>query len=360
MTKRLLILNGLAILTIPIHHASAYGLQAMFYWTDRYLPVSVPNFNLLGTLPYYIIVILRQLDTYSVPAFLFISGFFVAFMARGKASNVTLKILMPRIKILLIPFAIWTVIRYVLLRRFPTSLDELLDPYHFIPILIQFYLISPLLVPLARNRWKLFLILAALVHLSVQSLRYISDLGIEFPGQAFLIGVTPRWVFIGQQPFWFPFGLVFGLHHKYFTELIGKIKDRLLLITVLFGLLAIGEYLVADYLNGDVWIGPSFSGITRNIYILGFILLILATKESSIPFEDFLSNLGAKSLGIYMANIPAIYLTAVLMYRLTPWALGMQFIYQAILILVGLGGPLLLMWLVRETPIRTSYRYLFG
>jgi hypothetical protein len=345
---------------IPIQHATAYGIQAMFYWTDRYLPVSVPNFDLMGTLPYYMIVIIRQLVTFSVPAFLFISGFFVAFMAKGKEPNVTLQKVMPRIKILLFPFIIWTVIRYSLLRRFPTSLDEVLDPYHFIPLLIQFYFLSPLLVPLARNRWKLLLIVAATIHLSVQSMNYLTNLGIEFPGQAFLSSITPRWFVIGQQPFWFPFGLVFGLHHKFFVERIVQMKGRLLLITVVFGLLSIGEYIVADYLNGDVWVGPTFSGITRNVYILGFILFILATNEATIPFSDTFSDIGAKSLGIYMANIPAIYVTAVLLYRLMPWTLGMQLIYQAILFVAGLGGPLLLMWLVRQTPVRVGYRYLFG
>jgi hypothetical protein len=144
------------------------------------------------------------------------------------------------------------------------------------------------------------------------------------------------------------------------VERIVQMKGRLLLITVVFGLLSIGEYIVADYLNGDVWVGPTFSGITRNVYILGFILFVIATNEASFPFSDTFSDIGAKSLGIYMANIPAIYVTAVLLYRLMPWTLGMQLIYQAILFVAGLGGPLLLMWLVRQTPVRVGYRYLFG
>lgn len=360
MTKRLLILNGLSILMIPVQHATAYGFRAMFGWAETNIPVTAASFDQLYSAPFYLYVVLRQLATFSVPAFLFISGFFVSFMARGKEGNVTLKMVLPRIKMLLIPFAIWTVIRYLLLRDFPKSVDDVLDPYHFIPILCQFYLLSPLLVPLARNRWKLFLLLTALIHLSIQGLRYITDLGIDFPGQEFILSVTPRWMFYGQQPFWFPFGLVFGLHLKEFSEAINRHKGKLLAMSVLFALFAIGEYFLADYLNGEVWIGPTFSGFTKNIFIFAFILFMLAVEESAIPYPNTFSDLGAKSLGIYMANIPAIYVTAVILFRLMPWVLGFQILYFVVLFTAGLGGPLLLMWLVRNTRMRTSYRYLFG
>jgi peptidoglycan/LPS O-acetylase OafA/YrhL len=360
VTRRLLFLNGLAILTIPIHHAGAYGLQAMFFWTDRYRPVSVPNYDLLGSIPFYITMIVRQLDTFSVPAFLFISGFFIAFMAKGKEKTLTWQMVLPRVKVLLIPFIIWTIIRYALLRHVPTSVDEVLDPYHFIPILIQFYLISPLLVPMARNRWKLLLIVAAVLHLSIHTLRYLSGLDVILPGQELILSLTPRWFFLGQQPFWFPFGLVFGLHLQQHSQQLARMKWQLLAATIISAILMVAEYQIGDYLNGLTWVGPSFSGLTKNFYIFFFILLILAINESSFPRSKDISNLGAKSLGIYMGNIPAIYVTAVLMYHFTPWALGSQLLYQTILAIAGLGGPLLLMWLVRQTPLRAGYRYLFG
>ncbi len=360
MTRRLLFLNGLAILTIPIHHATAYGLQAMFYWADRYRPVTVPNFDLLGSPSYYISIIIRQLDTYSVPGFLFISGFFVAFMARGKNSKVTWKTIMPRVKVLIIPFVVWTVIRYVVLRRFPTSLDEILNPYHFIPLLIQFYLLAPFLVPLAKDRWKLLLGVAAFIHLSVQAIRYTNNIGVEFPGQDMLLVLIPRWIVIGQQPFWFPFGLVFGLHLKEFSQRLAQFKWQLLVAVVVFGVLSVVEYQVADFINGEAWIGPSFSGFSRNFYILAFLLYVLSLDKISPTMMKHFTALGTKSLGIYLANIPFIYVLAVLMYRLTPWVLGNQLLYQTALFAIGLGGPLLLMRLVQRSPLRGSYRYLFG
>ena len=360
MAKKLLFLNGLAILTIPVHHATAYGLQAMFIWTDRYMPVEVPNYDQMGSLYYYLIIILRQLDTYSVPAFLFISGYFVAFTVRGKNSKISLKTLTPRIKILLIPFIIWTIIRYIMLRRVPTGIDEILDPYHFIPLLIQFYLLSILLVPLARKNWKLLLIIFAAIHLTIQTVRYLNNVGVTFPGMDVMLTLSPRWLFYGQQPFWFPLGLVFGLYTTQFNNWIGNKRNFLIVATVTLAILGIAEYFIADYFNGEDWIGPTFAGFTRNFYILAFILLILALDQKAFPMEKRVSDIGSQSLGIYLANIPFIYIVAVLMYRFTPWVLGVQPVYLTVLLIVGLLGPLVLMTFVRRSPFRNTYRYFFG
>ena len=362
MTKRLLFLNGLAILAIPLHHAAAYGFQALFEWGDLYRGIPPgPNYDLLGSMTYYVIVIVRQLDTYSVPAFLFISGYFVAFMARGKEGKITFEMVQPRIKVLIYPFIIWTVIRYLLLRHWPTSLDDIFNPYHFIPLLIQYYLVSPWLVPIARKNWKLFLLLAAILDFGLQVFGYINDLGLTFSGLDWLIRFTPRWFIIGNQPFWFPFGLAFGLHLKEFSEWFVKHKWKWAVLSVIFGLLAISEYLFADYLNGEQWIGPAPEAFSRNFYILFFILTFLSFDIVVNKVTRTISDIGTKSLGIYLANIPTIYVISVMMVRVFPQILGIQILYQPILILSGLFIPILMMWFFRKQPVlRPAYRFFFG
>jgi peptidoglycan/LPS O-acetylase OafA/YrhL len=78
MIKRLLYLNGLAIITVILYHASAWGFISMFYRADRYRPVSVPNFDMLGDLAYYGLRTIEQLIIYGIPTFMFVSGFFIA------------------------------------------------------------------------------------------------------------------------------------------------------------------------------------------------------------------------------------------------------------------------------------------
>ncbi|MGH2536978.1 MAG: acyltransferase family protein [Candidatus Promineifilaceae bacterium] len=359
MAKRLLLLNGIAIAGIVLHHAAAYALQAMFEWTDRYLPVAVPNYDQLGSLPYYGLMVVRLLMTAAVPAFFFVSGYFVAFMARGGRSRVTLNMVTPRIKVLLIPFLIWTALRYVLLRRLPTSLDDILNPYHFIPLLIQFYLLAPLMVDLARRDWKLLLAPAALFQLVGPVIRVLSALLTGAPLQEELLDL-PRWLFLVGHPFWFPFGIVAGLYLSEARSWLARQRKALLAAVILLGGLVLAEYWLVDAANGQEWLGPGFSGIAHHLFSFALILYVLALEPAAVPLSRHFSQLGTQTLGIYLMNIPAVYVAAVLMYRLTPALLGYQLVYFALLVLVGLGVPLLLMRAVRRSPARVGYRYLFG
>lgn len=361
MSNRLLFLSGLAILMISVQHATAYGLQAMFSWSNSIQTGAVTPDEVFTSLPYYVTMILRQLAAFAVPGFLFISGYFLAFMARGKNSKVTFQTMLPRIKILLPPFFIWTIIRFAMLRSIPASVEDFFQPYHFIPLLIQFYLIAPLLVPLARKHPVFLLLAFGAMQLGVQYFRYLDDLGMQLTGLSALIAETPRWLFFGQQPFWFPLGLVVGLHTQSIVPRLVKMRWALVAMTVLLAILSVVEYFVADRLNGEIWIGPSFSGFIRNFYILFMILALISIDIAASPVKSFIQTLGSQSLGIYLANIPSIYAVALLMYHLTPWALEIQVIYQVVLTIAGLAIPLLLMRMVRSlNSLRPSYRYIFG
>lgn len=360
MTRRLLLLNGLAALMVAVHHATGYGFNAMFDWTDRYLSVSVPNYDQIGSVPFYINIIIQQLDYFALPAFLFVSGYFISFVALGNQSLLGWNMIKQRVINLLIPFALWSLVFFALfVRRLPANLDEIFDRYYFIPLLIQFYLISPLLVVAAKKNWKLVMAGAAILELGRFGLHFIGKLGLDFPGHDFLVFWTPRWVF-PMLFFWFVLGMVAGLHRDSFARWLSRYKWHFLAALIIFGVLSIFEYQWFSRLLGEGWLGPYFGGISRQIYALAFILCFLAFDEVSIPFSKQISELGSKSLGIYLVHSRVMYVVAVLMYRQTPLVLGNQFFYQLILILSALGGSLLLMEIFRRTPARQVYRYVFG
>jgi fucose 4-O-acetylase-like acetyltransferase len=360
MTRRLLILNGLAALMIPLHHAAAYGLQAMFLWTDRYQPVAVPNYDQLGSFAYYALMISRELHSFAVPAFMFVSGFFVAFMGKRSGPAPGWKMGLPRIKALLPPLILWTIFRFVLIRQRPDSIDQVLGTYWFIVLLIQFYLIAPWLITLARTRWRLLLAASAVIQLLVQGLRYPYFLGLEVPGLELMLSLTPRW-FFPFLLFNFSLGLVAGMHLQSFERWLAQARWPLLATLIISVPLMVVEYELADRYVGDTWIGSNFTGLADNLYSVSLSLTFLAFGQVQLPFSKQLSDLGTKSLGIYMANIPAIYVTAVLLYELAPWVLGNQLFYQAALIAAGLGGPLMMMEIMRRsTMMRRQYRFVFG
>jgi len=359
MTRRLLLLNGLAALMVPLHHSTAYGLQAMFEWTNRYRDVAVPNFDQLGTLPYYVLMLARQFDAFGVPAFLFVSGFFIAFMARGESRRVSLNDVLPRIKVLLVPFFVWTTIRYILLRRVPASIDEVLDPYYYLVVLIELYLLSPLLVRIARSRPFLFLAGAALIQLSFESLLFFYLMGAEGPIWSVIFQHTVRWIFPASI-LHFSLGLVAGLNVEKATAWLQRMRWWLLAGVIVTLSLSLVEYELLARWSGRDWLGPNNPGIARIAYATLVAPCFLGFAATRVPLSKPLAHLGANSLGIYLANIPFAYFIAVIMYRLTPAVLGSQLVYQAVLILAGLGGPLILMWMAKRLPVRRYYRFAFG
>ena len=359
MTKRLLLLNGLAVLAVPLHHATGYGFRAMFEWTDRYLPVAAPNYDQIGSLAYYVIILIQQLDNFALPAFLFVSGFFIAFAAGGSQS-LKWNAVMARLKYLMIPFVFWTMAFFIiLLQRLPLNLVEALDRYYYIPLLAQFYLVSPFIVPLARNHWKLLLSVTGFLELGWAVIRCFNTLETGGAVVDWLMFLTPRWL-IPTLFFWFTLGVVAGFHRQPLAQWLDRVKWRLLAAMVILGVLTIVEYQFLAYLAGKEWLGPYFGGVSRKLYSLAFILCFLAFDKLSLPFSKQISQLGGKSLGIYLAHSLAMYVAAVMMYRQTPWVLGNQLLYQGALIVIALVIPLLLMSVLSKSAARGVYRYVFG
>lgn len=351
MARRLLILNGLAAFAVVVHHAAAYGLNAMFGWFDQ-------DFTLIGSPAYYVTMFVRILVFAAVPAFFFVSGFFIGAMARGSSSHLRWTATLPRIQVLLVPFVLWTIIRFALIRAVPGTLDEILNPYFFVPVLVQFYLLSSPIAAWAKSEWKSLLLVAGIIQLTLVVLSVLRALEIIVPGQEQILDI-PLWFFI-RWPFWFPFGVVTGIHLQKISKPLARVKWPLLAAMIVLPILALLEYQAIARFAGQAWLGPTFGGIARTLYALAVILCFLAFERISVPFSAALSQLGTKSLGIYMGNIPAIYVVAVLLHDYFPWSLDYQFLYQPLLIVAGLGGPLLLMEIVRRTQLRPLYRYAFG
>jgi peptidoglycan/LPS O-acetylase OafA/YrhL len=368
MTKRLLLLNGLAALMVVLNHASFYGFRAMFYWVDLYRPVTSPNFDQIGSFAYYFLFISHQLAELAIPAFLFVSGFFITFTARGEKSVLGWNTVFSRVKKFIVPFLFWTVTLILLERIFPidlkligktSSLQEAITLYYYIPLAIQYYLLSPWIVPLAKKYWLPLLVGAAILQLGILSLRIFFMVGLHLPGIKTMISLTPLW-FFPSNIFYFVVGVVAGLHIKEFSQLISRYKWVLLIAAVTFLALTVVEYQVIAWKARRDWLGMNFAGMARVLFAITFVLSFLAFDRIKLPFSDLLTQLGGKSLGIYLVNTPAIYFAALVVIYTAPWMLGSQLIWQTALIVFGLGLPLLLMFLVSKSPARRAYRFLFG
>jgi hypothetical protein len=216
-------------------------------------------------------------------------------------------------------------------------------------------------MPLAKRRPKLILLVAAVLELSRFTLHLHDKLGFYFPGDDILQMLTPRWLF-PTLFFWFVFGAVAGFHRRPLVDFLQRKNMKWILLGATVGLavLSLVEYQFFVQLTGQEWLGPYFGGYARQVYSLAFILCFLAFDRWEMPFSSQVSALGTKSLGVYLTHNRIMYVAAVLMYRQFPSVLGYTFIYMAILVVVSLGGSLLLMEVVKRSPARRYYRYLFG
>jgi hypothetical protein len=369
MTRRLLYLIGLAVLCVVLYHASGWGFVAMFWWTDRYLPVSVPNFDQMGSASYYGLRIIEQLVIFAIPSFLFVSGFFLAFATGRNRANVGWDVIFTRVRNLLIPYLIWSCLliglevflgRRLSLGEFVRILltGQATDAYYFIPVLIQLYLLSPFLIPFVRARWKLALLLTGLLQVFILCLRYGSILGLDTPALEPFYILTRSWLFTGFI-FWFTFGIVVGFHGLQIKAAFVRARWIALVGLLVVFLIGILEWEALLRASGEAWIAP-VETLVDQIYAGLFLVAFLGFEQVVLPGIKAISQIGTKSFGVYLAHSLVLIYTAKLVYHFAPQILGMQWIFQLVLIAAGLGIPLLLMEIVARSPARRFYSLLFG
>ena len=349
MIKRFLYLNGLAILGVLLYHASGWGFVALFWWTDRYQPGSVPNFGQLGGLEYFLVRFVEQLATVAVPAFLFVSGFFVAFATGRAQRTIGWNVVGSRIKNLLIPYVVWSLVFFavdaalgttyglaVYLRRL--LLGQATESFYYVPLLVQFFLLSPLLVPIARRHWKLLLVVAASVQLGLHLLRYVQILGQGWPELEQTLNVSTSRFFPGHL-LYFSVGLVIGFHLPAAKQVLERYRWALLVATPTLLLLGMVEWELLLRQSGQQWLPPAVT-VVDDLYSLAFVLTVLAFERVTLPLTKPMSDLGTKSYGIYLTNALVLLLAAKAIYRLVPGLLDQTLLFMAILVALGLAGSL--------------------
>jgi len=370
MIRRLLLLNGFSTLGLILYHSVGWGFVAMFSWTHRYLPVASPNYDQLGSLSYLLMRFVEQLVIFTIPAFLFVSGFFIAFATGKTHSNIGWGTIRARIKKMLIPYLIWSMAlfglmfiqgnRFTPLQYLRMLLTGQTNPaFYYVPLLIQYYLLSPLIVPLAKKYWKPLLFFTGIIQLAVQTSYYPALLGLDAPNLQMLPTLIPKW-FFPARIFWFALGVVAGFHIKTLKIWLDRYKWYFfvsVLVLIPLGMLEWEYYL---RISGQIWV-DSRETFLDTLYTLAFLFSFLAfDKISSTPFSKQIGDLGSKSFGIYITHSPVMEYTARGIYHLAPWIMGYQILFQPILILAGLGIPLVFMSIVNKSPARKYYQYLFG
>ncbi len=370
MIRQLATLSGLAIIGVVIHHSVHWVLTAMFWWTDRYRPVTIPNYDQLGSVNYLLLRLIDQFAIFGFMAFLFVSGVFVSVMAGRSKKTISLKSLMPRIVSLVIPYLVWSTIniayRYVLGESY--SFRKIIYilvtggaaiGYYFIPLLVLCYLISPVLVPFGRERWKLLLSVAGVIHLFALVIAndYLMGWAVDLRLRPFISFIF-NWPFLANV-FWFVLGIVIGFHSTAIKQVLIKVKWFLYVGAGSFFIASMFQWEYARRVVGKEWVSLQLMFFNQ-VFILLLLLIFIAHNHDRIPFRKSIIKIGSISFAIFLIHPLVLELTAKVIYQVAPGFLAFYIPLQVLLIVVGLGVPFLILEIVNRTRFSRYTKYVFG
>ncbi len=368
MVRRLLYLNGIAILGVILFHAAGWGFVAMFSWAGRYQGTTAVPFSQMGSPAYYVLRTIEQLVVATIPAFLFVSGYFVAF-ATGRSETIGWATVGARIKKFLMPYLFWGTISLVMLAAqdvYFTPLEYVVSfltgsmtpAYYYIPLLIQLYAVSPLIVPLAKKHWKPLLGVAILVQVTIQASQLAVIMNWEIPEMLRQVANLPKWIFPARF-LWFALGMIIGFNLTSFKAAVARWKWVLLGLSIILIPLGMLEWEWIIGRSGQPWVDHRET-ILDSIYSVCIIFTFLAFDKAKLLSAKLVSDLGSKAFGIYLAHIPVMEIVARGIYHVAPGLLAYQVIFLPLMIVFGLGIPLLMMYATNLQPIRRYYGYVFG
>lgn len=367
MIRRLLLLNGVSILGVILFHAVGWAFTALLFWADRY---GVQPADQIGTPYYYFLRLIEQLIVFCLPAFLFVSGYFMAFATGRNQTTIGWKVVGLRVRDLLIPYTVWTAVCWLLFffeARFLDGRSYLpleyvgmyltgsSDPaYYYVPLLIQFYLFSPLFVFLAKKTPALLLVSAIILQLVCQLQYYPSLLGLDLPYADSL----PKWLFL-TKILWFPMGIIVGFHLKSLQAWLVANRRLFLLAALLLIPLGVVEWEWMQGYSGQLW-AQHRETLLDSLFAVAVIFAFLGYYQTKIPGAGWLEELGSKSFGIYLVHTLVMTYLARMIVVYWPAFLAYEGLFFLLMVLSGTAVPLLLMGIVNRTPLRPYYKLIFG
>jgi len=350
MNRQFGALRGLAMALVVLHHSIDFSRSIHEF-----------GYPLPEGWLQYLMLVLHRLGFLAVPTFLFISGAFFSYAARGSTPpKLSWKVVWTGLKHLLWPYLIWSVLFYIVIFVLNNDIYSPLGylknlivgyPFHFIPIIVFYYLVSPILVKFSERFGTVLILGVGLYQLLLISILYPETLGLSTPPDWMRFLVPP--VLSTQMAVWgiyFPLGLVYSINTKQMLPWLQKFRWIFLITTAIFFLFSILTSLsIVDFYASGY------------IFPLAFILFIPTIKRNSIPAVRQLEEIGKRSYGLYLSHLIVLTFVLLAIRSFIPWLLNYQFLLFPLLFAAGLGIPMAVMSRLARLPAtRSVYRYVFG
>lgn len=350
MRRTIPLLRGLAILGVVLAHTNWHILSKFT----------------AGEAQGYPFLVFDEMSKFSIVAFMFIAGYFIAYATSGGKRDLSWQVVRARLENLLWPWLLWSAIhtvgqsflgRSISLLEF---LNTLIIHYYFIPLLIFYYLLAPMIARWAKTRPRALLTGAVVIQFLAVALFYARAYHPDFPG------ALKPWVDLGplqylRFAFYFPFGVVCGMFPRMIKDPLRRFERILPWLTLLLFGLSVLETTVAYNVGGKVWpVGGFRTKFSSALFSTALILCFVVSDKLSVPFGRVVSKLGTHSYGLYLCHYPFLGIIAKVIRCIAPWVSSQGWLFLPLLFVLAIVLSMLLMEGVARLPTRRFYRYLFG
>ncbi len=347
MRKQNAALRGIAILFVLMSHSSTIGKSAV-----------IGSGSNPDTTALLLFTIFSELGIVAVPMFLFISGNFSAYSIQNKPIKFSISVTKKNISHIIWPYFFWSIIFYVLIffeygKSFTLwgYIKNLIVgyPFHFVPILFLFYLITPI-IGYAKGRWR-WLFLAAITIYQILLIIIINQntIGIVLP--QYLNLFKPKIVAstFSMWGIYYPLGLLTSAPSNL------NRKRKKILIRLLFILFCLLFILACLDIMGKV-------NFFAALYLapLPFVLMTSYLDREAIPYYRKLEELGKRSYSLYLQNLIVLDLCILLIKLFFPVLLTVPLILFLTLIACLLTLPVIVLKFLETRISHEFYRVFWG
>lgn len=295
---------------------------------------------------------------FAVPIFLYLSGAFFAYAASRDNLKSNYKVVWNNVKHVAIPYLIWSILFYIEIFFLHDKRFTLLEyvkylivgyPFNFVPLLIFYYLISPLLIRLIRYLGWGLILLIGLYQLLLLNVVYPGILGFEFPGWVDILAPPALLSTLAEWALFFPLGLIYVKKITIQTAFVEKTKWVWAGLTVFLYVLALLDVLEIVSLPLARYIAP-----------VTFILLGSIFKRNAIPYVKQLEMLGKKAYGLYLLNLIVLDILLLMIQSIAPNLFAYYLLLITLLFSLTLLLPLYAMRGLEKLMKPVIFRYVFG
>ncbi len=368
MTRKLLLLNGIAIILAVYHHSIYWAVTAINFWGHRFVSNATPELLANPNLFSLFLRTTDQIAGVAVPAFLFVSGFFYGFSLNNQTIQQSYRFIQKRIVYLLIPYIIWSTIIVIfrVLEGGSYSLSQLVrvyllgeadGPFYYVPLIIQLIIISPLLFR-AIKKYPIAIIMLSFLLQSLSTITWYFKILRVTPTQEFEFLNIFKSSYIFSHLLWFVIGMVLFVQREKIIKFFEKYRWWLLFLLLIFLFLGQIEFQALSNISGNNWINVQSSIIVKLFY--SFLILSYVIFPKKIFDSSKIEFIGTKSYGIYLSHIIIIEICARLIYHVLPFILGQTIIFLGILVTSGIAIPLAMMFISKKLPLKQVYSYAWG